>query len=98
MAEARCFILDGKVLTSAVYEGVADADQAADFVGRLAEAVRLPESCVIDAGLLANNEWAVVEANANWGSGLNGCDPEAAAECIACASFAEPEPVDPKLP
>ena len=88
VTEARCFILDGEVKTCAIYEGVADADMAAEFVGKLAESADLPESCVIDAGLIAGNGWAVVEANASWGSGLNGCDPKQAAECIARASFA----------
>ncbi|KNY26396.1 hypothetical protein [Pseudobacteroides cellulosolvens] len=30
--------------------------------------------------------WAVIEANAAWGAGLNGCDPLAAAMCIAEAT------------
>lgn len=91
VAEARCFVLNGKVKTCAVYEGVADTDEAARFIQRMAESTELPASCVIDAGLLAGGGWAVVEANAAWGSGLNGCDPVQAAECIASASRAEPD-------
>src|SRR6185436_18577736 len=33
------------------------------------DAVRLPPACVIDLGKLADETWAIVEANPAWGSG-----------------------------
>ncbi len=40
------------------------------------ERVALPPAVVIDVGLIAKRGWAVVEANAAWGSGIYGCDPD----------------------
>ncbi len=37
--------------------------------------VALPPAVVVDVGILAGSGWAVVEANAAWGSGIYGCDP-----------------------
>jgi hypothetical protein len=34
-----------------------------------------PPAVVLDVGLIAERGWAVVEANAAWGSGLYGCEP-----------------------
>jgi hypothetical protein len=42
--------------------------------------------CVVDLGLTDDRGWVVIEANAAWGAGLNGCDPVAAAHCIAVAT------------
>lgn len=39
------------------------------------ERVRLPPAVVLDIGTIAGAGWAIVEANAAWGSGLYGCDP-----------------------
>jgi len=36
--------------------------------------VEIPEAIVIDVGLRADNEWAVVESNAAFSSGIYGCD------------------------
>ena len=83
--EARCFVLDGTPQTCAVYEGAGDANGAIRFVAELASTVPLPETCVLDTGLIDGQEWALVEANATWGSGLNGCDAGKAAICIARA-------------
>ena len=38
-------------------------------------AVRFPPAIVLDVGSIAGRGWAVVEANAAWGSGIYGCDP-----------------------
>jgi hypothetical protein len=38
--------------------------------------VRLPPAVALDIGRIEGRGWAVVEANAAWGSGLYGCDPE----------------------
>jgi hypothetical protein len=37
-------------------------------------AVLLPPAVVVDVGKIAGGGWAVVEANAAWGSGLYGCE------------------------
>ncbi|HEY1169983.1 MAG TPA: ATP-grasp domain-containing protein [Verrucomicrobiae bacterium] len=37
--------------------------------------VEIPYAIVIDVGYIADQGWAVVEANAAWASGLYGCDP-----------------------
>ena len=91
LSPRRYFILNAKLATCSVNGGKANADEAAAFVGQVAKHAVLPASCVIDAGMLADKGWAVVEMNASWGSGLNGHDPERAAECIGRASFAEPD-------
>jgi hypothetical protein len=36
----------------------------------------LPPAVVLDVGLIRHEGWAVVEANAAWGSGIYGCDPD----------------------
>jgi hypothetical protein len=41
---------------------------------------------VVDVGLIAGRGWAVIEFNAAWGAGLNGCDPEKVLPAILEAS------------
>ncbi len=84
--EVRCWVLDGKVVTAATYEGEADLDQARAFAEAVARHPAIPPVCVLDVGEVFNRGWAVIEANAAWGAGLNGCDAAAAARCIARAS------------
>ncbi len=83
-AEARTWVLDGEVVTIACYEG--DAPLAAARALATAAAAHAPSPCVIDVGLTPDRGWVVIEANAAWGAGLNGCDPEGAARCIARAT------------
>jgi len=83
--EARAFILDGAVTTCAVYEGVGEAEEARRFAERVARSLAIPRTCVIDVGLIGTR-WALVELNASWGAGLNGCDPDCVVPCIAAAS------------
>jgi hypothetical protein len=85
-AEVRAFVLDGEVETFAAYEGTnVDLDAARAFAAHVAAVDRLPRTCVLDVGPILGGGWAVIEANASWGAGLNGCDPVAAARCIAAA-------------
>src|SRR5262245_4463220 len=56
------------------------------FISAFAQANPLPKSCVIDVGYQPLKDWVLVEANATWGAGLNGCDPFGAAKCIAWAT------------
>lgn len=80
-AEARAWILDRQVLTCAVYEGEARVDEAAAFAERCVDNLDLPATCVIDVALVEDG-WCLLEGNAAWGAGLNGCDPVAAVQCI----------------
>jgi hypothetical protein len=80
-AEARAWILDGQVLSCAVYDGVGDRDDASSFIAAGVTGLDLPGTCVIDAALVEGG-WCILEANASWGAGLNGCDATAAARCI----------------
>ena len=43
---------------------------------------RLPPAVVVDIGKIAGRGWALVEANAVWGSGIYGCDPRAVLPAI----------------
>jgi hypothetical protein len=40
------------------------------------EAVPLPPAVTLDIGRIVDHGWAIVEANAAWGSGIYGCSPE----------------------
>ena len=83
--EVRCWILDGEVLSLSAYEGACDEASAHAFASGVAAHPALPETCVVDIGVVRDRGWAMIEANAAWGAGLNGCDPVAAARCIARA-------------
>ena len=85
-AEARTFVLDGRVLDAAVYEGEAEVGEAAAIVTALASEMALPRSVVVDVGLIRGRGWAVIEFNAAWGAGLNGCDPDKVLAAIVAAS------------
>lgn len=90
VAEARTFLLDGEVLDSAVYEGNANVHEAAAAAARFARSLSLPRAVVLDIGLLKEKGWVVVEVNAAWGAGLNGCQAERIWPCIAAASGPPP--------
>jgi len=48
--------------------------------------IRLPPAVVVDVGRIAGRGWAVIEANAAWGSGIYGCDPKAVLDVVRRAS------------
>ena len=87
-AEVRCFILNGQVITISIYEGSGSIQLARDFVNSfiINNLSVIPNSFVLDVGLINNRGWAVIEANAAWGAGLNGCDATMAVWSIANAS------------
>jgi hypothetical protein len=87
-AEARSWVLDGEVLSIACYEGDGDLEAACTLAVAAAGETGVPSPCVVDVGLTRDRGWLVVEANAAWGAGLNGCDAVAAARCIARATHA----------
>ena len=55
----------------------AESDAAVSFCRRFLDdaPARTPPACVVDVGVISGRGWAVVEANAAWGSGIYGCDP-----------------------
>ncbi len=77
-SEVRAFILDGKILDSALYEGSADLNLAnqflIDFFGECS--VDLPKSYVVDLGYNVTDGWFIIEFNSSWGAGLNSCKPD----------------------
>lgn len=87
-AEVRAFALDSVIRTVGLYEGEANLNHAAKFAERVVDALELPRTCVIDVGLLADGTWVLIEANATWGAGLNGCDATKAVPCIVAATAA----------
>jgi hypothetical protein len=89
-AEARAWVLDGQVRTCAMYEGEGVLSEARAFLDTVARAAPLPRTCVLDAALVEGRGWALLEANAAWGAGLNGCEAIEAAHCIAAATLAPP--------
>jgi|HubBroStandDraft_1064217.scaffolds.fasta_scaffold248487_1 hypothetical protein len=85
-AEARTFVMDGLVLDAAVYEGKSDAVDAGRFVEGLTHSMSLPRTVVVDVGFIDGRGWAVIEFNAAWGAGLNGCDPDKVLAAIVAVS------------
>jgi hypothetical protein len=88
IAEVRCFIFNGQVMTLSVYEGNGELNEARNFINRFIKCNKslIPNSLVLDVGLINNRGWSVIEANAAWGAGLNGCDAAKAVWSIANAS------------
>lgn len=85
-AEARCLLLDKEVVSASVYEGQADSVEAARFAATFEAMHLVAPTYILDVGIVEGNGWVVVEANATWGGGLNGCDPDAMARCLEHAS------------
>jgi hypothetical protein len=83
--EIRTFVLDGKVVSASMYEGTGNVQEAISFVETFAANTQLPKTVVVDVGRLSDASYAVVETNATWGSGLNGCDAAAVCKCLAHA-------------
>ncbi|MFF0739375.1 ATP-grasp domain-containing protein [Streptomyces sp. NPDC004111] len=89
-AEFRLYVLDGAVRTGSQYAtyGLLDSepltsahrhhDAVLAFAGDVLAACAgtLPSAVVLDVGLLATGEWAVVEANMAWFSSCYAADPE----------------------
>jgi hypothetical protein len=89
-AEFRCFVLDQEVAALSVYSrngelaeaedgtwpaSPSETDEAVDFAHHVLRNVSFPPAGALDVGVIKNRGWAVVEANACWGSGIYGCDP-----------------------
>lgn len=87
--ELRAFVLKGKVQTLAIYEGK-KVELPTDFVQEFADrySTELPITYVVDFAYNAELGWFVLELNAVWGAGLNGCDPQKVANCLEYATEA----------
>jgi hypothetical protein len=100
--EFRCFLLDGKVKAISPHwrgEQHAKLDnyfapdeelaEAASFAERVASApdANVLRAVVLNVGTIQDVGWAVVEANGAWGSGIYGCDPDAALDVIRAATI-----------
>lgn len=75
--EVRAFVLNQKVLDVAFYEGQGDIEEVLGFVKTFLEKaeIPLPKSYVVDMGYHSTKGWYIIEFNAVWGAGLNGCSP-----------------------
>ena len=71
-AEFRCFVLNQVVLDVAAYEGEGDLGDVTEFVAALSRRVVLPSAVVVDVGRIGSS-YVLIEFNAAWGAGLNGC-------------------------
>jgi len=83
-AEARCYIMDGKVKDIACYEGVANLQEGEQFVTDFVRQYKdeLPRVVVVDIAYSQQVGWFVLEFNACWGAGLNNCNAEKVIDCI----------------
>jgi len=86
-SEARFFVLDQNIISCAIFEGDGNLDRARVFVSSLLVNFKFPRTVVIDVGCTSLGEWRVVEYNATWGSGLNGCDETVVVQCLAAATY-----------
>lgn len=87
-SEARSFILGNDIKDIAIYEGTADVREARAFLNDFIEAGidGLPKTVVIDLAFNRSIGWFILEFNACWGAGLNGCDAEKVIDCIINAT------------
>lgn len=87
--EVRCFVKDRHVLDAAYYEGLGDLETplafATDFLQK--EETEFPESFVLDLAYSIERGWFVLELNAAWGAGLNGCTAAKVLPAIAAATI-----------
>jgi hypothetical protein len=83
MAEARGFILGDKLMDVALYEGNADIEAGKVFLTDFIKSQPdMPPCYVVDSGYNPKQGWFIVEFNACWGAGLNGCNAEKVIVCI----------------
>ncbi|WP_433475641.1 ATP-grasp domain-containing protein [Spirillospora sp. CA-142024] len=98
--EFRCHVLEGQVVTMSPYllDGELaltadghwhvpeqDVHEAREYAAHVLKEVPVPPGTVLDVGRIHDRGWAVVEANAAWGAGLYGCDPEQVLRVLARA-------------
>ena len=109
--EFRCFVLERQIATLSPYLRFGELAQSPDgrwaddrteqarlFAQSLVSdnSVELPPAVVIDVGIIQDRGWAVIEANAAWGSGVYGCDPASVLRVVrrACLPRDQVSPAD----
>lgn len=87
-AEARSFIMDGRIMDIALYEGAADLGTGNSFLEAFVQhhQTELPRVVVIDIAYNEQTGWFILEFNACWGAGLNNCSAEKVIDCIMGAT------------
>lgn len=85
ISEFRSFILNGQLLDCAVYEGNGNVEAAISFIDNMIQEIQIPSVIVIDIGLSAEG-FSLIEFNASWGAGLNGCQASKILPAIIAAS------------
>jgi hypothetical protein len=87
-AEARTYVMNGRIADLAIYEGNADQTTAREFLTDFLRenSIHLPPVLVIDLGFNKGSGWFVLEFNACWGAGLNHCNAEKVIDCIVAAT------------
>ncbi len=94
--EFRCFIKQRELCTISAYSETSELNlqaseaqlgEAETFCKALIddEKILLPPSTVIDIGQIEGREWAVVEANPTFASGIYNCDPQQVLNCLQSA-------------
>lgn len=75
-----------------------ESKEAFEFLSKVLSdsRVKFPPAAVLDVGVIRDRGWAVVEANACWGSGIYGCDPRRvlatlSRACLAKAALSDPD-------
>lgn len=88
-AEARSFVKDGVIKDIAFYEGSADLTSGKQFVTNFIRDTKSesPKVVVVDIAFSKQVGWFVLEFNACWGAGLNGCEAEKVIDCIISATI-----------
>ncbi len=96
--EYRFFILNNEIQTASLYVENAtltteqnlkkplDANLM-DFAIDVIDSIKsdMPQSYVLDIGLLSNGKYAVIEFNPTWASGIYAADPDKVLACVAAA-------------
>jgi hypothetical protein len=85
-AEARNLVLKGRVLSTSVYEGSMDVGVVRNFSQDFVSNHDCGVTYILDVGWVDGYGMAVIEANAIWGGGLNGCDASAMVDCLQAAT------------
>jgi hypothetical protein len=86
VGESRAFVLNGSVATGSMYEGAGNIDEAISIANTVASTYPLPDTYVVDLAFIRDRGWSILEFNASWGAGLNGCDPEQVVRCLEHAT------------
>jgi len=87
--EVRAFILNGKIQDLSYYQGQGSIEAPKTFIQDFLKvyAHKLPKTFVVDIGHNISQGWFIIEFNATWGAGLNGCEAEKVIDSIRDATL-----------